>query len=176
MSTTVKSQLLEHTCSQAAWIYWSNKLRFHGMDIESIDWTAIQTVVTGMMIKQCRWMTKFMHWWGKRETSTCPRCEHDTETMVHILQCLHPVVQTISDSCIKDLPSILKDLNTKLETMEDLSKGFNSWHLHQPIPLMCTDAGWLQSFISWDNFSHGFLAANWQTNNKPTMTTSNYDN
>jgi len=28
---------------------------------------------------------------------------------------------------------------------------------------MLTDVGGLQSFISWDNFSHGFLAVNWQT-------------
>ncbi len=28
---------------------------------------------------------------------------------------------------------------------------------------MLTNAGWLQSFISWENFSHGFLAISWQT-------------
>jgi len=113
VSTTVKSQLLEHTCGQAAQNYWSNKTRFNGMDTKSIDWTAIHKVVTGMTIKQRWWTTKFvtrfcmtgqrMHQWGKRETATCPHCKHETETMVHILQCLHPGVQTISDSCIKDL-------------------------------------------------------------------------
>jgi len=28
---------------------------------------------------------------------------------------------------------------------------------------MLTDASWLQSFILWDNFSHGFLANSWKT-------------
>jgi len=77
VSTTVKSQLLEQTCGQAARTYWSNKSRFRGMDIESIDWTVIQTVATRMMINQCQWATKFitgfcttrqmMYWWGKRD-------------------------------------------------------------------------------------------------------------
>jgi len=100
---------------------------------------------------------------GEREAATCPHCKHEMETMAHILQCPHPGAQTISDNCIKDLRLILKDLDTEPETMEDLSKGFNSWHLNQPIPLMHTATGQLQSFISWDNFSHGFLAVNWQT-------------
>jgi len=30
-------------------------------------------------------------------------------------------------------------------------------------PPMLTNAGQLQSFISWDNFSHGFMAISWQT-------------
>jgi len=127
------------------------------MDIESIDWVAIQTVVTSLTIKQQWWATKFttgfcmtgqrMHQWGERETATCLCCKHDIETTVYILQCLHPGMQTVSNSCIKDLRSILKDLNMEPETMEDLSKGINSWHLNQPIPLMQTAAGQLQSFI-----------------------------
>jgi len=59
ISTTVKHQLIKHTCGQAARDYWSNKSQFRGMDIESIDWPTIQSAVTGMMIKQQRWMTKF---------------------------------------------------------------------------------------------------------------------
>jgi len=49
------------------------------------------------------------------------------------------------------------------ETMEDLSKGFNSWCLNQPIPPIQMAAGQLQSFISWEKFSHGILATNWQS-------------
>jgi len=47
--------------------------------------------------------------------------------------------------------------------MEDLSKGFYAWSTNQPPWPMLTDAGWLQAFISWENFGHGFLAANWQS-------------
>jgi len=59
ISTAVKHQLLEHTCSQATWEYWSNKSQFRRMDIKSIDWAAIETVVTRMTIKQQQWATQF---------------------------------------------------------------------------------------------------------------------
>jgi len=51
-STAVKSRLLEHTSGQAAKAYWTNKMRFHRMDIQSINWIVIQSVVMAMMIKQ----------------------------------------------------------------------------------------------------------------------------
>jgi len=58
---------------------------------------------------------------------------------------------------------LLKDLDMDLNTMEDLSEGFHMWSSNQ-LPLqMLTDTSHLQSFILWDNFSHGFLAVNWQT-------------
>jgi len=74
-STKVKCQLLDHTCGQVAQDYQSNQSHFWGMDTQSINWQAIQTVVTGMTINQCHWTTKFttgfgaighmMYWWGK---------------------------------------------------------------------------------------------------------------
>jgi len=81
VSTAVKHWLLEHTCGQAAWGYWSNKFRFYGMDIKSIDWATIETVVTRMTIKQWQWATKFttgfctmgqmMKRWGQRPSAAC---------------------------------------------------------------------------------------------------------
>jgi len=53
-------------------------------------------------------------------------------------------------------------LETKTNMMEDISKGFHVWSSNQPLPQMLTDAGQLQSFILWDNFSHRFLAVSWQ--------------
>jgi len=82
--------------------------------------------------------------------------------MAHILQCPNPTAQAISKWNIKDLSTLLKDLEMDPDTIEDLSKGFNAWQLNQLSPPMLTDAGCLQSFISWDNFSHGFLMINWQ--------------
>ena len=57
ISTEVKHQLLDHTCRQATWEYWANKTQFHGMDIQSIDWTTVHTVVKGMTINRilCNW-------------------------------------------------------------------------------------------------------------------------
>jgi len=52
VSTAIKSWLLEHTSRQAAKEYWANKTRFQGMEIELIDWTAIQMVVMAMTITQ----------------------------------------------------------------------------------------------------------------------------
>jgi len=69
---------------------------------------------------------------------------------------------------------LLKDLDMDLNTMEDLSEGFHMWSSNQ-LPLqMLTDTSHLQSFILWDNFSHGFLAVNWQHNNKTTTKTNSY--
>jgi len=141
--------------------HWINRL---GSYTDSGDQFDNQTamVTTNFITGFCTTGQR-MHQWGKRETATCPHCEHETKTTAHILQCLHPGTQTISDSCIKDLRSIVKDLDMEPETMEDLSKGFNSWHLNHPTPPMRMATGQLQSFISWENFSHGFLATNWQS-------------
>jgi len=115
-STTVKHWLLEHTCRQAAREYWSNKPWFRGMDIESIDWLTIQSVVTSMTIKK-RWITKFttgfcttgqmMQQWGLRESASCPWCNHKTETTGHILQCPNTTTQEIGDRNTKELRATL---------------------------------------------------------------------
>jgi len=107
ISTAVKHWLIEHTCGQAARAYGSNKSRFHGMDIKDIDWPMIQSVVMGMTIKQWRWTTKFttgfcatgqmIQQWGKGESVACPRCNHDMETMGHILQCPNTTAHEIGD-------------------------------------------------------------------------------
>jgi len=83
--------------------------------------------------------------------------------MAHILQCKHTAAQAISNRYLHDLRTLLKDLDTEPNMIKDLSKGFNAWHLNPPTPPMLTNARWLQSFISWDNFSHSFLAISWQT-------------
>jgi len=173
ISTAVKHWLIEHTCRQAAREYWSNKSRFRGMDIESIDWPMIQSVATSMNIKQQRWTTKattgfcstgqMMQRWGQREPASCPWCNHETETTGHILQCPNPAAQEKGNRNTKELRAILKDLETDPDMMEDLSKGFHVWSSDQPIPPMPTTAGRLQSFILWDSFSHGFIAISWQT-------------
>jgi len=171
VSTAVKIQLLEHTSGLAAKDYWANKMRFHGMEIKSIGWTVIQLVVMAMTIKQCRWTTKFttgfcmtgkmMHRWGKWTLAACPCCEHKTETTAHILQCAHPGAQSISNQC--QLRNLLKDLDTEPNIIQDISAGFNAWQCNLPTPPMLTNAGQLQTFISWENFSQSFLAISWQT-------------
>jgi len=185
ISTAVKHRLIEHTCGQATRDYWSNKSRFRGMDIESIDWPTIHSVVTGMMIKQWRWTTKFttgfcttgqiMQWWGQRELVACPRCNHKTETMGHILQCPNTTAWQIRDRNIKGLQEILKDLETDLNTIEDLSKGFTRWSYEQPPPPMLTNASHLQTFILWDNFSHGLSQVVGRRSNNSIMTINNSD-
>jgi len=136
------------------------------MNIQKIDWATIHKVVKSMTIKQCRWTTKFttgfcatglmMYWWGQRETTACPQCGHENKTTAHILQCPNPIAQSIVDQNTKDLRSLLKELDMDPNTMEDLGEGFYTWSFNKPIPQMLTAAGQLQSFILWDNFSHGF--------------------
>jgi len=97
VSTNVKCQLLDQTSRHIAWQYWSNKTHFCGMDIKSIDWQTIQTVVTGMTITQYCWTTKFttgfctmgcmMHQCEKHTSAVYPYCGYKQETMAHILQC-----------------------------------------------------------------------------------------
>jgi len=106
---------------------------------------------------------QMMHWWGQQETATCPRCGYESKTIVHILQCPNQAAQLIVDQNTEELRTLLKDLDMDPNTMEDLSKGFHTWSSNQLGPQMLTDAGCLQSFISWDNFSHGFLTVSWQT-------------
>jgi len=131
------------------------------MDIKSINWPMIQSVVTGMTITQQRWTTKFttgfcttrqiMQRWGQRESVLCLQCNHETETMGHILQCPNTPAQEIGDRNTKELRAILKNLETDQDTMEDLSAGFSTWSSDKPLPQMLTDVSWLQSSISWDN-------------------------
>jgi len=101
--------------------------------------------------------------WRQQELVIFPRCDYDTETTGHILQCLNPMAWEIGNRNTKELRAILKDLETKPNMMGDLSQGFHMWSSNQSIPPMLTDVGRLQSFISWENFSHGFLAVSWQT-------------
>jgi len=70
---------------------------------------------------------KMMHRWGKRTSVACPHCAHKTEMTAHILHCEHPGAQTISDQCLHELRSQLKDLDTEPNTIEDISAGFNAW-------------------------------------------------
>jgi len=112
------------------------------MDIESIDWTTIHTVVKGMTIKQWRWMTKFttgfcatgqmMYQWGQQGLTECPRCGYETETTAHILQCPNSEAQAIVDQNTQELQDLLKNLDMEPNTMEDLSKGFYAWSANQP--------------------------------------------
>jgi len=79
------------------------------------------------------------------------------------LHAANPTAQAIGNWNTKELPALLKYLDMDPNTMEDLSGGFYMWSSNQPLPQMLTDVGQLQSFILWDNFSHGFLAVSWQT-------------
>jgi len=63
---------------------------------------------------------------GKGSLAACPQCDYDIEMMAHILQCLDPMAQVIGDQNIKDLRTLVKDLDMDPNTIEDLSKGFNA--------------------------------------------------
>jgi len=103
-----------------------------------------------------------MHWWGKHQSAACPWCGTDLETMAHIMQCLNQEVQAISNQNILELRALLKDLEMDPAIREDLSKGVNAWRQNKQPPPMLTEPGHLQSFISWDNFCHGFMAITWE--------------
>jgi len=63
----------------------------------------------------------------------------------------------------KELCDLFKNLDMEPNTLEDLSKRFYVWSSNQLPHPMLTNAAHLQAFILWDNFSHGFLAINWQS-------------
>jgi len=59
MSTNLKYQLLEHTAGQVAQTYWAGKKCFRDSNIQQVDWTAIEMVITSKTINMRQWTTKF---------------------------------------------------------------------------------------------------------------------
>jgi len=86
------------------------KKQFWGININQVDWTTIEMVITGQMINMRRWTTKFVTSFcatGSRmahttqcPTTDCPWCGYPQETTSHILQCPQPESQNLWDTTI----------------------------------------------------------------------------
>jgi len=97
----------------------------------------------------------------KRESAACPRCGYELETTTHILQCPQQSSQLQWDSDICNLRSVLKELKTHPDIMEDISSSINAWIQANP-PSMLTQVGQHQTNLSWNNFMHGFVHRSWR--------------
>jgi len=142
---------------------------FQHTDPALVDWDSIEAAMGGMTITQKWWTSKFVTGFcamGKkmmqtrqRELSACPSAAMNLTA--HILQCPQQSLQSRWDSDIKNLSSMLQELKTHPDIMEDISSSINALRLQNNPPTMLTQAGQHQMNLSWDNFMHGFIHWSW---------------
>jgi len=141
------------------------------MDIESNDWQTIEILVTDMRIKQCHWTTKFttgfcamgcmMHRWGKHTSAVFPCCR---QTRNHGPHSAMPRSGSTGNWRSKHPRTKNTSKRTRTNLTQQLLKTSAKASMHGgliSLPLLCSPI-W-ENFISWDNFSPGFLAIAWHT-------------
>jgi len=132
-----KIQIGRAYCRTSGTNQLGRKKCFRDIDIQQVDWTMIEMVITSQMINMRRWTTKFVTGfcatgcqmaYNKQQTmADCPRCGYLQETTSHILQCPQPEAQSLWDSAILQLREQLLKSNMEPGIIEDLSTGLDAW-------------------------------------------------
>ena len=165
----VNNTIVNHASLQRTQKYLLDKSTVPHAMLPSLDWATLGAAMNIQTTSRKRWITKhtvgmcgvnlWRKRWNDRNDNKCPRCR-SIETAKHVYMCQDDavVVQWVKE--LKDLSSLLEDLNTcpaiTAIIVPNLDIMYNGGHHDISSPLAAQ-----QNSIGWQNFFEGLWHHGW---------------